>query len=324
MYRPRREPRRALDLPPARHLRPEGRRLAARHRRPRGPRTPRRALRPGAGGLRRNPGRPAERLAPPRRAPVLGTARAARRAPVPAACWQLFAGLPSDLREGSNDLASTARPGKPCCAGSSPTATSSSSTLRAASPPSSPRPSLSNDEPGFISLFASEMALVLVAALVLTALAARRLRGPWPHGPCRLSPSQRQPSSSTPSPSPATTRSSPSRWRSPPSARSLGGRYLVLAYASLGFGAAAKLVPALATLPLAFSVRGIVRGYAVFFGGGGGSSSEPPWCSGEAGFVGSFAYHADRGLQVESLAASVLMELGRVERRRLRVRRLRA
>ncbi|MDQ4126763.1 MAG: hypothetical protein M3151_02200, partial [Actinomycetota bacterium] len=76
-------------------------------------------------------------------------------------------------------------------------------------------------------------------------------------------------------------------------------------------GAAAKLVPALATAPLALTQGKVVRGYAVFVGvlalffgaalllGGGG-------------FVESFAYHADRGLQVESLAASVLMAFGLV------------
>ncbi|CAA9507438.1 MAG: Potassium channel protein, partial [uncultured Rubrobacteraceae bacterium] len=47
--RPRRQPNRALDLPPPRHLHAQGRRLPARHRRPRGPRAPRRPLRPKAG-----------------------------------------------------------------------------------------------------------------------------------------------------------------------------------------------------------------------------------------------------------------------------------
>ena len=38
---------------------------------------------------------------------------------------------------------------------------------------------LSNDKMGYIDLFSSEMALALVAALVLTALAARRIGGTW-------------------------------------------------------------------------------------------------------------------------------------------------
>ena len=90
---------------------------------------------------------------------------------------------------------------------------------------------------------------------------------------------------------------------------SFGGRYL--AYASLGFGAAAKLVPALATLPLAVFRRGAVRGYAAFFGVLA-LFFVPALLLGGGNFAGSFAYHADRGLQIESLAASVLMQLGRV------------
>jgi hypothetical protein len=38
----------------------------------------------------------------------------------------------------------------------------------------------------------------------------------------------------------------------------------------------------------------------------------PALLLGGAGFLGSFAYHADRGLQVESLGASVLIKLGQV------------
>ncbi len=151
---------------------------------------------------------------------------------------------------------------------------------------------------------------MLVAALVLTSLAARRLRGLWAW------------------PIPALTFAACALLLYPVAVSrydavvaltlavaafcaTLGGRYLLLAYASLGFGAAAKLVPALATVPLALFRRGVMRGYAVFFAVlalffgsalvlGGGR------------FLESFAYHADRGLQVESLAASVLIGLGRV------------
>jgi len=102
----------------------------------------------------------------------------------------------------------------------------------------------------------------------------------------------------------------------------VGSVALVAAWASLGLGAAAKLVPALAALPLALlagreerTFGGVARGAlggivvfcgvvaafflpAIFFGGGG--------------FIESFAYHANRGLQIESLASSVLMKLGYV------------
>jgi len=89
---------------------------------------------------------------------------------------------------------------------------------------------------------------VLVAALVLTALAARRLRGhsAWPV--------------------PALAFAASGLFLYPVAVSrydaivaltlavaalcaALGGRYLLLAYASLGFGAAAKLVPGLATPP---------------------------------------------------------------------------
>src|SRR3712207_6920413 len=89
----------------------------------------------------------------------------------------------------------------------------------------------------------------------------------------------------------------------------LGCRYWLLAYASLGFGAAAKIVPALATVPLALARRGAVRGYLVFLGVLA-LFFAPALLLGGGGFLQSLAYHADRGLQAESLAASVLMKLG--------------
>ena len=165
---------------------------------------------------------------------------------------------------------------------------------------------LSSDADGYISLFASEMALVLVAALVFTALAARRL-GAWPV--------------------PAFTFAAAALLLYPLTVTrydavvaltlalaalctTLGGRYLLLAYGSLGFGAAAKLVPALATLPLVLIRRRLaVPGYAVFFGALV-MFFAPALLLGGGGFLKSFAYHAQRGLQVESLLSSVLMKLG--------------
>ena len=170
---------------------------------------------------------------------------------------------------------------------------------------------LSETRSEFISLFSSEMALVLVASLVLVALTARRLGGPlaWPvpaltfaAGALLLYPVAVTRYDAVVALALATAAYAAVR----------GGRYGPLAYASLGFGAAAKLVPALAVLPLAFAGQRIFRGVGVFvavvalffvpalvFGGGG--------------FVGSFAYHAERGLQVESVAASVLMAFGLVD-----------
>src|SRR5215211_3601978 len=153
----------------------------------------------------------------------------------------------------------------------------------------------------YTGLFAIEMALVAVAALVLTALAARRLWGPWAYM------------------IPAATFTAAALLLYGlilalyALCVALGGRFVLLAYASLGFGAAAKLVPALATLPLAMLRRGAARGYVAFFGVLA-LFFAPPLLLASSGFIKSFAYQADRGLQVESLAASLLLKLGWISR----------
>ncbi len=216
------------------------------------------------------------------------------------------AGLPPDLREGSNDLEIYRRTGEAILGGVVPYRD-----FFLEYPPGSllaflPPAALSSGSAEYIELFSSEMALALVAALVLTALAARRAGGGWIlpaatlcGGAIALYPV-------------AVTRYDAVVALSLAAAAlcaSLGGRYLIVAYASLGFGAAAKLVPALAVLPLT-TFKGEARKgaaaflvvLAVFF--------VPALVLGGAGFVESFAYHADRGLQVESVAASVLMQAG--------------
>lgn len=166
----------------------------------------------------------------------------------------------------------------------------------------------SSNKVAYTGLFAIEMALFSVAALVLTALAARRLWGPGAYMV------------------PALTFTVAAillyelvlaRYDAIVTLTlalsalcvALGGRYVLLAYASLGFGAAAKLVPALATLPLATLRRGAARGYGAFFAVLA-LFFTPPLLLASDGFIKSFAYQADRGLQVESLAASVLLKLG--------------
>ena len=155
------------------------------------------------------------------------------------------------------------------------------------------------------------MALVLVASLVLVSLTARRLRGPlaWPvpalafaGGALLLYPV-------------AATRYDPVVTLALAVAAfgaALGGRYPLLSYASLGFGAAAKLVPALTVLPLVLARRTRGRGLALFFAVLA-LFFVPALALGGGQFVESFAYHADRGLQVESVAASVLMAAGWVD-----------
>lgn len=171
---------------------------------------------------------------------------------------------------------------------------------------------LSESREAYATFFTSEMALALVAAMALTALTARSLGRLWPFpalvfaaGAVLLYPV------------------AVSRYDAVVAltlavavALALRGSAWanVAAWASLGLGAAAKLVPALAApaLALASGWRGAVRGAAVFaavvaafFG--------PALILGFGGFERSFAYQANRGLQLESVAASALMKLGYVD-----------
>ena len=164
----------------------------------------------------------------------------------------------------------------------------------------------------YTELFAIEMALAIVGSLVLVALAARRFWGPWAY----IVPA-------------ATFTAAAMLLYNLILARydavvtltlavstlcvALGGRYVLLAYASLGFGAAAKLIPALATLPLATLRRGATGGYATFFAVLT-LFFTPPLLLASEGLIKSLVYQADRGLQIESLAASVLLKLGLVSR----------
>jgi hypothetical protein len=170
----------------------------------------------------------------------------------------------------------------------------------------------SSNRVDYTTLFAIEMALAAVAALVLTALTARRLWGPWAYAIPTVTFTvaalllhnlilARYDAVVTLTLAFATL------------CVVLGGRYVLLAYASLGFGAAAKLVPALATLPVALLRRGAARGYASFFGVLA-LFFAPPLLLAREGLTKSFTYQANRGLQVESLAASILLKLGWVRR----------
>lgn len=223
----------------------------------------------------------------------------------------LSAGLPPDLREGSNDLAIYRAAGEAVLRGGLPYRDFFLEYPPGSLPAFLPPALLSGTKSSFIRLFSAEMALALVASLVLLALTARRLGGTraWPlpaltfvAGALLLYPV-------------AVTRYDAVVALALATAglgAALGGRYRLVAYASLGFGTAAKLVPALALAPLALARRGSGAGLAVFFAVGA-LFFVPALVLGGGGFVGSFAYHADRGLQVESVPASVLMALGRVE-----------
>jgi hypothetical protein len=151
------------------------------------------------------------------------------------------------------------------------------------------------------------MALALVATLLLTALGARRLRGSgaWilPAATFALAAVLLYPVAVTRYDAVVALTLGLAVYFA-----ALGGRYLPLAYASLGFGTAAKFVPALAVLPLALTRRGAVRSCAVFLAVVA-LFFVPFAVLGGQGLLQTFTYQAERGLQVESLAASVLIFL---------------
>ena len=186
----------------------------------------------------------------------------------------------------------------------------------------------------FVTLFASEMALVLVATLVLTAYAARILLGGWwwplpavvfTWAALLLFPVSVTRFDALVALTLAVATALVAGVSRLGRTRTAATVALTAAWASLGFGAAVKLVPVLATAPLVLfigsrqglrtlkdTVRGAAWRLAVFFG-------VLILCFlaallfGGKGFIQSFAYHLDRGLQVESLGASVLIKLGYVE-----------
>jgi hypothetical protein len=174
-------------------------------------------------------------------------------------------------------------------------------------------PSLFSSSRGaYTHLFAIEMALATVATLVLMALAARRFWGPWGY----IIPSATFTAAAIPFYNLILARYDAVIMLTLAFSTlcvALGGRYVLIAYASLGFGAAAKLIPALATLPLAILRKDAGRGYGAFFAVLT-LFFAPPLLLGREGLIKSFVYQADRGLQVESLASSVLLKLGWVSR----------
>jgi hypothetical protein len=170
----------------------------------------------------------------------------------------------------------------------------------------------SSNRGAYTHLYAIEMALAVVAALVLTALAARRFWGPWGY----IIPAATFTAAAIPFYNLILARYDAIVTLTMAFSTlcvALGGRYVLLAYAVLGFGTAAKLVPALATLPLATLRRGAWRGYGAFFAVLA-LFFAPLLLLASEGLIKSFVYQADRGLQVESLAASVLLKLGLISR----------
>ena len=174
----------------------------------------------------------------------------------------------------------------------------------------------------YATYFASEMAILLVGSLVLTALSARRLGLPWPLAapvfvvaaillhPVAIT---RYDAVVT-----FTVAVAIALAVGPGKGGVASSLALALAWVSLGVGTAAKLVPALAGPPLAL-LAARARGWRAFVGGSVifafvvAAFFVPAAGLGGGGFLQSFAYHAERGLQVESVMASVLMKLGYAE-----------
>jgi hypothetical protein len=222
-----------------------------------------------------------------------------------------FSTLGPDLREDSNDLAIYRETGEAVLSGQIPYRDFFIEYPPGSIPSFVPPALLSDGRSEYINFFAHEMALVLCASLVLVSLAARRLFGAsgwlfpaltFAAGAALLYPV-------------ALTRYDPMVTLSLAAAvffAALGGRYVYLAYASLGLGAAAKLVPALAAFPLA-AVRGrFIAGFAVC-GAVGVLLFAPALYFGGERFIESFTYHTERGIQLESVWAAALIQFGFVE-----------
>ena len=223
----------------------------------------------------------------------------------------LSSGLPYDLREGSNDLAIYREAGESILRGELPYRDFFIEYPPGSLPAFVLPAVFSASRDGYVDAFAFEMAVLLGITLLLTALAARGLRGPhaW------VLPSVTFAAAALLLYPVAVTRYDAVVALTLGLAAlcaTLGGRFLFLGYASLGFGAAAKVVPALATVPLALARRGAASGYAVFLAVLAVFFA-PFVLLGGRGLWEGFAYQAERGLQVESLAASVLIPLRSVE-----------
>ena len=169
----------------------------------------------------------------------------------------LSAGLPPDLREGSNDLSLYREAGESILRGEVPYRDFFIEYPPGSLPAFIPPALLSASRDGYINLFSLEMALTLAVTLLLTALTARRLRGShaWilPAVTFALAALLLYPVAITRYDAVVALTLGLAVFFA-----ALGGRFLVLAYASLGLGAAAKVVPALATIPLALARRGVV------------------------------------------------------------------
>jgi len=230
-----------------------------------------------------------------------------------------FSDLPPRLAESSRDIATYRLAGEAILDGKIPYRDFFIEYPPGSLPFFVPPAFLSETPLGYAVYFASEMAVVLVLTLGLTALVARAWGRFWPFPAAvftasvlLLYPVAVARYDAVVALSLASALAFVVLWRGP-KARPWG---LALAWLSLGIGAAAKLVPALATVPLALLYRErrpLLVGGAVF-SGVLALFFVPALVFGREGFLRSFEYHSNRGIQIESVAASVLMRLGHIER----------
>jgi uncharacterized membrane protein len=158
-------------------------------------------------------------------------------------------------------------------------------------------------------LFAAEMALFMVFTMFLTAAAARHLGKSWLLAALGV-----------------TVGFLLLLWEYLPNSRydavvaftlagaawSAAARRPIFAWVFLGLGTMVKLIPVLVTAALYPLPQARLRGILVFVGVLL-ASFVPAFLTSPAGFWNVFSYHTNRGLQIESFAASILLMLDWVE-----------
>ncbi|MGI8649761.1 MAG: glycosyltransferase 87 family protein [Rubrobacter sp.] len=222
-----------------------------------------------------------------------------------------FSRLTPGLLENSNDLRIYWQTGEAILAGQLPYRDFFIEYPPGAIPAFIPPAVFTDSRLAYIDAFALEMGLSLVASLVLVGFASRRMFGAasWllPGATFAAGASLLYPVALTRYDATVTLALAVAVLCS-----AVGGRWVYLAYAALGFGAAAKLVPVLAAPALALARGKFVRGFLVA-GLVGLLFVVPAVAFGETRFVESLLYHSERGLQIESIPASLLLAFGSVE-----------
>jgi len=158
--------------------------------------------------------------------------------------------------------------------------------------------------------FAAEMAVLLVATMLLTAKVSQRLGKPWL--PPALVVTVGFSILLVPYRIPTSRYDAVVAFALSAAAWATAVRRFTLAWAFLGLGTLAKLTPGLATAALYPLRQRRLRGTLVFVGvllAG----FIPTFLASPSGFSNMFSYHAHRGLQIESFAASTLLRLDQVE-----------